>query len=204
MQRVTRSESLFSKLRRVIREETNGIHLRLLLVRILAWPLPLYAGGRLRVLFLRCAGIKIGRGCVIWGRPTLTGGSNLYSHLTIGEDCWFNIGCFFDLVGSITIGSRVGFGHEVMVLTSSHEIGPEARRVGPLFVKPVEIGDGTWVGARVVILPGVRIGRGAVIAAGSVVTNDVPANTIVSGIPARVVKDSADVLLFIDRNWESR
>jgi maltose O-acetyltransferase len=199
MQRVVQNESFFAKLSRVIREETHGVHLRLLLARLLTWPLPPHVGSRLRVHLLRLAGFNIGRGCLMWGMPTLTGGADLYRNLTVGEECWINIGCLFDLGSSIKIGDRVGIGHQVVILTSSHHIGTRERRVGPLYVKPVEIGDGTWVGARAVIFPGVRIGPGAVIAAGSVVTGDVPANTIASGVPAKVVKDSEEVLSFFDR-----
>jgi acetyltransferase-like isoleucine patch superfamily enzyme len=203
MQRVVRSESFLARLGRVIREETHGIHLRLLLVRLLTWPLPHFAGGRLRVLLLRVVGFRIGRTCIMYGTPTVTGNHDLYNNLKVGEECWFNVGCFFDLMGQITLGDRIDFGHQVVVLTSSHHFGPRQRRAGSVYVKPVEIGDGTWVGARVVILPGVRIGSGAVIAAGSVVANDVPPNTIVSGVPARVVKDSEAVLSFFDRPAES-
>jgi maltose O-acetyltransferase len=188
MQRVVRSESFLAKLARIIREETNGIHLRLLLIRMLIWPLPHYTGSRLRVRLFRLAGFKIGRGCVMWGTPTMTGSHDLYNNLTVGEECWFNVGCFLDLGAPITIGDRIAFGHQVIVLTSSHRIGPSDRRAGPLYAKPVTIGDGAWVGARSIILPGVHVGSGAIVAAGALVNSDVPPNTMVAGVPARVVK----------------
>jgi acetyltransferase-like isoleucine patch superfamily enzyme len=73
-----------------------------------------------------------------------------------------------------------------MILTSSHELGPTMQRAGPLFRRPVRIGQGAWVGARSVVLPGVSIGDGAVVAAGSMVTKDVPPNVLVGGVPASV------------------
>jgi maltose O-acetyltransferase len=74
-----------------------------------------------------------------------------------------------------------------MILTTSHKLGPSAHRAGKHDLLPVEIGDGAWIGARATILPGVTIGRGAVVSAGSVVNKNVPPNSIVAGTPARVV-----------------
>lgn len=78
--------------------------------------------------------------------------------------------------------------HQVLILTTSHEIGPQGQRAAALEARPVCIGSGAWLGARCTILPGVTIGAGAIIAAGAVVSRDVPANTMVAGIPARVIK----------------
>jgi maltose O-acetyltransferase len=177
-----------SKLARVFREEISGLHLRLLLARLILAPLPIHVGSRLRVHVLRLAGFRIGPGCVMWGTPTITGSGTLYHKLTIGQGCWLNVGIFFDLGASITIGNRVAIGHQVMVLTTSHEIGPREQRAAALETKPVSIDDGAWIGARCTILPGVKIGAGAIVAAGAVVSRDVPPNTMVAGIPARAVK----------------
>jgi maltose O-acetyltransferase len=76
-----------------------------------------------------------------------------------------------------------------MILTRRHHLGSPARRYAKLEALPVTIGAGVWVGARAMILPGVTIGDGAVIAAGAVVTKDVPANTVVAGVPATVVRE---------------
>ena len=179
------------KLGRVIREELSGLHLRLLLARILLVPLPIHVGSRARVHALRLAGFSIGPGCVMWGTPAITGGRDLYRKLTIGQGCWVNVGSFFDLGASITIGDRVAIGHQVMILTTSHEIGPHDQRAAALETKPVIIGEGAWLGARCTILPGVNIGAGAIVAAGAVVSRDVPPNTMVAGIPARCIKSLA-------------
>jgi maltose O-acetyltransferase len=159
-----------------------------LLARILLTPLPIHVGSRVRVYILRLAGFQIGSGCVMWGTPTITGGRDLYRKLTIGQGCWLNVECFFDLGAPISIGDRVAIGHQVMILTTSHEIGPYGQRAAALEARPVCIGTGAWLGARCTILPGVTIGAGAIIAAGAVVSRDVPANTMVAGIPARVIK----------------
>ena len=75
-----------------------------------------------------------------------------------------------------------------MVLTQTHDIGPSHRRAGPNRTARVRIGHGCWIGARTVILPGVTIGDGAVIGAGSIVNRDVPADTLVAGAPVWVIR----------------
>jgi maltose O-acetyltransferase len=124
----------------------------------------------------------------MWGTPTITGGRDLYRKLTIGQGCWFNVDCFFDLGASINIGDHVAIGHQVMILTTSHEIGPPEQRAAALETRPVRIESGAWLGARCTILPGVTIGAGAIVAAGAVVSRDVSPNTMVVGIPARAIK----------------
>ena len=177
-----------TSLRQVVAEELEGLHGRLLLARLLLAPLPIHVGSRLRAQVLRLAGFAIGHGTVMWGLPTLTGGRDIYRNLVVGPYCWFNVGSFLDLGAPITIGERVAVGHQVMMLTHSHEVGPAERRAGPLTVAPIGVGDGAWLGARCTILPGVTVGEGAVVAAGAVVTKDVPAHTLVGGVPAKVLR----------------
>jgi maltose O-acetyltransferase len=182
------AQSRVAKWRRVLREELDGLHPRLLLAHLLLAPLPLHVGTRLRVRVFRLAGFRIGRGTVMWGAPTITGRHDLYSRLVVGEDCWFNAGCFIDLGATVTIGNRVAFGQQVLLMTSTHALtGPE-RRSGPLVAQPITIEDAAWVGARATILPGVTVGEGAVVAAGAMVTKDVPAHTVVAGVPATVIR----------------
>jgi maltose O-acetyltransferase len=173
---------------RVLREEIAGLHWRLVAARILLAFFPIHTGGRVRVLVLRMAGFKMGRGTIFAGTPRFTGGRRMFRNLVIGESCWFNIGCIFDLAATVTIGSNVSFGHEVVIITTSHEIGRHTRRAATLCSKPVSIGDGAWLGSRCTILPGVVIGAGAVVAAGAVVHKDVPPNAMVAGVPAREVR----------------
>lgn len=177
---------------RVLREEWRGMHLRLLLAYLLLALLPIHVGGRLRVWVLRLAGFNVGRGTIMAGTPTITGSGSFYRYLTIGNDCWFNIGCVLDVHAEVTIGNGVSFGQQVMLLTHTHIVGTAEKRAGPLRAMPVRIGDGVWLGARCVVLPGVTIGKGAIVAAGAVVNKDVPANTIVAGVPARVIRDLND------------
>jgi maltose O-acetyltransferase len=174
---------------RTVREEFQDLHLRLALVSILLAPLPSYVGSGLRAMALRAIGFRIGRGTVFWGMPRLTGSGDLYTRLTVGQGCWFNLGCHLDLEAPITIGDRVSFGHEVLVMTSTHDVGPSGRRAGALRRAPVTIGDGAWLGSRCTILPGLTIGRGAVVAAGALVTKDVLPDTLVAGVPARAVRE---------------
>lgn len=128
---------------------------------------------------LRAAGIKASP-CTIAGR-VFFGGSNI----TIGTGCFINYGTFLDASAAITIGARVQFGPEVMVITGTHSIAGPQERAGANRALPVVIGDGCWIGARALILPGVTIGPGCVIAAGAVVTADCEAHSVHAGVPAR-------------------
>jgi maltose O-acetyltransferase len=177
------------KMGQFLRAEFAGLHLRLVLARLLLALLPIHVGGRTRVWVLRLIGFQIGRGTIMAGVPTITGdGATLYQNLTIGTGCWINIGCVLDLGAAISIGDNVSMGHEVLVLTSSHCIGPSAQRALTMFAEPVTIGSGAWLGSRTTLLPGVTVGAGAVVAAGSVVHQDVAPDTLVAGAPARPVR----------------
>jgi len=177
------------ELTRLLREETDGFHGRLLFARLLVAPLPIHVGSRLRASALRLAGFRIGRGTLLWGMPTITGPRDLYRRLMVGRECWFNLGCVLDLGAAITIGDRVALGHQVMLMTTSHEMGPAERRAGAVYARPISIGAGAWLGARCTILPGVTVGAGAVVAAGAVVTADVAPHTLVGGVPARLIRE---------------
>lgn len=179
-----------NKLKSLLSEEFAGLHGRLLLARFLLAPLPYYVGSRVRVRVLRLLGFRgISSSAVMWGLPTITGQGDIYNNLKVGNISRFNIGCLLNLGDKITIGNHVGFGQQVMILTESHAIGPAEYRSGELRPKPVKIGNGCWVGARAMILPGVTIGDGAVVAAGAIVTKDVPPHTVVAGIPAKVIRE---------------
>ena len=146
--------------------------------------LPVHVGCRVRVRVLRAAGMSISRSATLTDVPIMHGPRSVRKRLTIGNDVFINIRCVFDLTNTITIGDGAAIGHEVMLLTSSHEVGPRQQRAGSLFSAPITIGAGAWIGARVTILPGVTIGPGAVVGAGAMVTADVPANSLSVGVPA--------------------
>ena len=174
------------------REETAGFHPGLAFIQALLACLPDYTGMRLRPALYRAAGFKIGHGTLMWGQPRFTGTGPIKQRLSVGEYVWFNLGVLINLGAPVTIEDRVSIGHEVMILTDSHIIGPIDRRAGPLTSEPVHIGAGTWLGARCTILPGVTIAPGAIIAAGAVVNRDIPANVLAGGVPARVIKELKD------------
>jgi acetyltransferase-like isoleucine patch superfamily enzyme len=111
------------------------------------------------------------------------------SHLMLGRRTFVNYGCFFDTSSPIVIGSDCAFGMQVLLCTSTHGLGGPRRRGGRLESKPITIDDGCWIGARTVVLPGVHIGPGCVVAAGSVVTRDCAPHGLYAGNPARRVKD---------------
>lgn len=105
--------------------------------------------------------------------------------LGIGRGSYFNYGCRIDNQGArVSVGRDCAFGVEVALLTSSHELGGGSRRAGAVTAAPITVDDGVWIGARSVVLPGVTIGKGAVVAAGSVVREDVRPHTLVAGVPA--------------------
>ena len=117
-----------------------------------------------------------------WINPRGFYGSN--TGLTVGAGTFINYGCFFDLGAPTTIGERVDVGYEVMFTTCSHKDGDEFRRAGKATTGSIHVGDGAWIGARSVIMPGVTIGEGCVIAAGSLVRSDCQPNSMYAGVPA--------------------
>ncbi len=126
------------------------------------------------------AGIKIGRGSTIhmW--------ANFYQpkNIVIGEDTIVGDHAFLDGRASLKIGSHVDIASYVMIYNSEHDLNSEDFRAKDA---PVEIGDYVFIGPRAIILPGVKIGKGASVAAGAVVTKDVPEFAIVGGVPAQVI-----------------
>lgn len=149
----------------------------------------------LYVLRLICAGIpshhvrrlvmRLGGACIGKG-SSIHMGCRFFSlkQLSIGDDTIIGNDSFLDGRGPLSIGKHTDIASEVMIYNSQHDI---TSKVFAAHVDKVEIGDYVFIGPRAIILPGVRIGRGAIVAAGAVVTSDVPDFIIVGGVPAKVI-----------------
>ncbi|NNE36624.1 MAG: acyltransferase [Rhodothermales bacterium] len=112
------------------------------------------------------------------------------NHMVIGDNTWIGQGCFFHSAGGIKIGMNVGIGPSVKIITSYHEeAGVETPILfSPLTFEGVVVGDDSDIGVGASILPGVRIGKGVQVGAGSVVTKDLPDFSVAAGVPAKVLR----------------
>lgn len=141
-------------------------------------------GCAFRRLIYRVVGIRI------VGRPSVFGGQMINGrNLLIEPGCFINRSCYFDLTGHVHIGKGAVIGHGVTFVTAVHEMGPPERRSGPVTAGKIFVGDGAWIAANVTVLPNVTIGKGSIIAAGSVVNRDVPENSLYGGVPAQHIRD---------------
>jgi len=112
--------------------------------------------------------------------------TNFGRFIQIGKNVFINHACSFLDMGGITIEDHVLIGPKVNLVTENHPLTPADRRA--LISKPILVKRNAWIGAAATVLPGVTIGENAVVAAGAVVTTDVPDNTIVAGVPAKIIK----------------
>ena len=110
--------------------------------------------------------------------------------LRVGTDTWISPGSIFmtNQSSKIILGNNCDIGPEVAFVTGSHEIGSSLRRAGKGVSSSIVIEDGVWIGARSTILGGVTVGKGAIIAAGSLVKENVPKNALAAGVPAQIKK----------------
>ncbi|MDR0965080.1 MAG: sugar O-acetyltransferase [Myxococcales bacterium] len=109
-------------------------------------------------------------------------------NIRIGARSFVNFGCVALDETAITIGDDVQIGPNVQLLTATHPVEPAPRRAKIEGAKPIELRDNVWLGGGVIVCPGVSIGENTVVGAGSVVTRDLPANVVVVGNPARVIR----------------
>ncbi len=107
----------------------------------------------------------------------------------VGDGCYFNFNTVFVDDYKITVEDNVMFGPNVTVITTGHPVHPENRSHGEMYCAPVTIKKGAWLCSNVTVLPGVTIGENSVIAAGSVVTRDIPPNVVAMGSPCRAVRE---------------
>jgi acetyltransferase-like isoleucine patch superfamily enzyme len=153
--------------------------------------LPDFGSGVLRGGLYRLIGLDVGRGAYLMGNLDLTGGSpSFYSRLHIGPGASVATHVTINLDAEVHLGSSVSLGPFVKIYTGTHPIGPgSVRRLAEVVAKPVVIEDGSWIGLGAMILPGVTIGRGSIVAAGAVVDSDVAPNSHVVGNPAQVIQE---------------
>ncbi len=180
--------SLPARLWEIVVSEMKYLRLRLRLANAILFFCPHFALNRLRTAVYRWIGVEIGAGTMICGSIELSGSGEIWKRLKIGKKCLITAPLYADLNGTITIGNNVAIGHHVVLITSSHDMRNEFRRCGWIVTGPIVLENGCWIGAGATILPGVTVGRGAVVAAGSVVTKDVPPNTLVGGVPAKPIR----------------
>jgi acetyltransferase-like isoleucine patch superfamily enzyme len=112
--------------------------------------------------------------------------TNFGRFIRIGKNVFINHACTFLDMGGIAIEDDVLIGPKVNLITENHPLDPANRKA--LICKPIVVKRNAWIGASATIMPGVTIGENAVVAAGAVVSKDVPANTVVGGIPAKFIK----------------
>ena len=150
----------------------NALQGSKLMPGLLRWGLSLHLWG------IRSASRRISDGCWFGGRD-----------ITIGRRTFVNFGCVFDNLGPIRVGDDCDLGMEVLIATSTHEVAGAERRAGALSGRPVEIGDGCWIGARAILLPGVTVCYRCIVGAGAVVTRDCEPNGLYAGNPARRLRE---------------
>jgi maltose O-acetyltransferase len=127
---------------------------------------------------------KVGRECIIEPPFYCVYGKNIY----FGDYVYLNTLCTILDCNEVHIGNHVMIGPHVQIYTPAHELRAEDRNRGLEVAKSIVIEDNVWIGGSAILLPGVRLGGNAVVGAGAVVTHNVPANTIVAGNPARVIR----------------
>jgi acetyltransferase-like isoleucine patch superfamily enzyme len=166
---------------------------RLLIGLQLARLLPEGRAVNLRTNLLRAIGPRVGAGTRVLGMPKIQWSppGPPGQRLRIGVDCTIGAHTILEFGELLTIGDRVSLADGVVILTTTHELGPRQQRAGPAVRNPVHIGNDVEIGARSIVLPGATIGDGARILPDSVVTASVPAGATVSGIPARVLRSSS-------------
>ena len=142
--------------------------------------------GEKRQEMLKTMFAEIGENCYI--EPPLYanfGGA----HVHFGSGVYANFGLTLVDDTYIYVGNNVMIGPHVTIATAAHPVSPEKRKKGLQYNLPVRIGDNCWLGAGVIVLPGVTIGENTVVGAGSVVTKDLPANVVAVGVPCRVIRE---------------
>jgi len=176
------------KLLKGLDDELGKVHPRQQLALALLNRLPQLAFSRSRAAILRAGGFRVGEHSLVLGDLILSGGGDWRELFSIGSRTVITGPLRVNLGAEVRIGSNVRIGHDVLMVTVSHEIGSSELRCGRQLLAPVLVGDGVWIASRVAILPGVTVGDGSVVAACAVVTENVEPNTLVGGVPAKLIR----------------
>jgi maltose O-acetyltransferase len=143
-----------------------------------------HAEQELRTQLLRELFGEVGDGVVV--RPPFF--CDYGSYISIGARTFVNYDCVMLDVAPIRIGAACQIATGVHIVTATHPLDPEARRLGWESAEPITLGDNVWLGSKVVVCPGVTIGEDTVVGAGAVVTRDLPGGVLAAGVPARVLR----------------
>jgi maltose O-acetyltransferase len=167
----------------------RSVHVRFALANLFSSLLPTFVSGAVRGRMYRWAGFDVAKGAFIMGNMKLTSAfPGFYGKLSIGPGVTIADHVTINLDAQVTIGANVAIAPHVLIYTGSHKLGPGSMRIGEPDAYPVTIEDGAWVRLGAILVPGVTVGRGAIVAAGAVVLKDVPPNTYVEGNPATVIR----------------
>ena len=138
---------------------------------------------KLRQRLLRWMGARISPTTRVSGGGFLSG-----CRLITGDNCYINRHYYFDVNAPIVLGNNVCIGHGVTFIKTNHEKSNPNQRAGKQTRLPMIVEDGVWIAANATLLPEIIVGKGAIVAAGAVVTKNASENSLVVGIPARVIK----------------
>ena len=171
-------------------EFLDTIHPRLTVVNALLSLTPPFVSGYVRSRLYRLAGLDVARDAFVMGNIRVVAGTRGHvRNLSIGKSARVSTNVTINCDAPVSIAENVTIGPFVKIYTSTHDLGPGSHRSQPETVlRPVTIEKGCWVAVGAIVLPGVTIGHGSVVAAGTVVDRDVPPNSYVSGVPGTVVR----------------
>jgi maltose O-acetyltransferase len=182
--------ALGARLRRIWELEFQNLRWGLMIYPLLGKLLPEGRSAGLRTSLIRAIGLQIGPGTRFLGMPKIQSSppGSLWPRLRIGAHCSIGSRVVLEFAEALTIGDRVSLAEGVVILTTTHELGPKEHRAGAVIRSPVVIGNDVEIGTDAIILPGAKIGDGARVLPNSVVNASVAPGVTVRGIPARPVR----------------
>jgi maltose O-acetyltransferase len=148
---------------------------------------------RLRGFLVRPAFKSCGRNLQVARRVTI----NFTNRLELGSDVYIATGCWLQARGGIVIEDEVQLGPYVVLVTSDHTQHGGSYRQRPSTLAPIQLGHGSWLAAHATVTRGVTIGRGALLAANSVATHDIPPYAVAGGVPARVIQQTTQIEMVV-------